>query len=149
MNMTGTSGCNPTGNVHGNGFSGNMRSRGAEHFPPAGHSLGHGNNACQTAVPEVPNSSVSGADVCCGNGQGAGSGAQHYSGSGMNSHLGGCQGCSSNGMSGGTRGGINGNNFNPNGSFHNNYMNSHGQVSHLDIIVSSTILSLNSNAGLI
>ena len=124
--MSGTSGCNPTSNVQGNGFPGGMRSGATGHFPPSGQSLGPGNNSCQPGVPGTPNSSVSGGDVCCGNGQSQGPSSQQLSG-GINTQMGGYQGCTSNGMAG-MRAGMHGNNFMPSGSFHNEYINSHGQV---------------------
>ena len=126
MNMAGTSGCNSTGSVPGNGFSGCMRAGASGHFPTSGQSLGSSNNACQPGVPGTPTSSVSGGDVCCGNGQSPGPSPQQLSG-GINSQMGGYQGCSSNGMTG-MRPGMHGNNFMPNGSFQNDYITSHGQV---------------------
>ena len=126
--MAGSGGCNmPSGNLHGNAFPGGMRGGAGSQFPSTGQPVGAGNNACQPGVPGAPNTTVGGGDMCCGNGQSQGPNAQHIS-SGMNSQMGGYQGCTSNGMPG-IRPGMQGNNFMPNGGgFHNDFVGSHGQV---------------------
>ena len=117
------------GSMSGNGFPGSMRGGMGGQFPPSGHPLGNSGGSCPPGASGTPNTSVNSNDMCCGTGQGQVPNSQHLP-NGMGSQMTNFQGGSSTGMTG-SRGGSGsgqGNNFMSNGSFHNDYMGSHGQV---------------------